>query len=45
METSLRGSEFFPFRAGPYGMEDHFYHIRWAPLSVTIFYYARAYTA
>ena len=26
-------------------METHFYHIKWAPLSVHIFYYARAYTA
>ena len=24
------------------GMENHFYHIRWTPLSVNIFYYARA---
>ena len=27
-EFALRGSEFFPLRAAPYGMENHFYHIR-----------------
>ena len=32
-----RGSEFFPFRAVPYGKENHFYQIRWPPLNVTIF--------
>ena len=32
-----RGSKFFPLRAVPCGMENHFYHINWAPLSVTIF--------
>ena len=37
--TSLNGtrvSEFFPLKAVPYGMENHFYHIRWSPLNVTI---------
>ena len=32
-----RGSEFFPLRAVPFGMENQFHHIRWPPLSVTIF--------
>ena len=32
-----RGSKFFPLRAIPYGIENHFYHIRWPPLNVTIF--------
>ena len=27
-EFAPRGCEFFPFRVVPYGMEDHFYHIR-----------------
>ena len=27
-EFAPRGSEFFPLRAVPYGMENHFYHIR-----------------
>ena len=36
------GSEFFPLRAVPYGMEYDFYHIMLSPLIVTIFYYARA---
>ena len=31
------GSKFFPSRAVPYGMEDHFHHVRWPPLNVTIF--------
>ena len=36
--TSLfKGSEFFPLRAVPYGMENYFYNIRWPPLNVTIF--------
>ena len=26
--TGARGSEFFPLTAVPYGMENHFYHIR-----------------
>ena len=26
-EFAPRGSEFFPLRAVPYGMENHFYHI------------------
>ena len=30
----LRGSEFFPLRAVPCGMGNHFYHNMWAPLSV-----------
>ena len=34
---SQRGSKFFALRAVPYGMENHFYHIRWPPLNVTIF--------
>ena len=42
MGTSLKGSEFFPLRAVPYGMENHFYHIRWPPLNVNYFYYAPA---
>ena len=36
-KVHARGSEFFPLRVVPYGMENHFYHIRWAPMSVTIF--------
>ena len=36
MGTS-RGSKFFPLRLVPYDMENHFYHIRWPPLNVTIF--------
>ena len=31
------GSEFFPLRAVPYGMENHFNHIMLPPLIVTIF--------
>ena len=27
-EFAPRGSEFFPLRAVPFGMENHFYHIR-----------------
>ena len=27
-EFAPRGSEFFPLRAVPYGLENHFYHIR-----------------
>ena len=27
-EFASRGSEFFPLRAVPYGMEKHYYHIR-----------------
>ena len=27
-EFAPRGSKFFPLRAVPYGMENHFYHIR-----------------
>ena len=34
--TYPRGSEFFPLRAVPFGMENHFYHIRWPPLNNTI---------
>ena len=30
-------SEFFPLRAIPYDMENHYYHIKWPPLNVTIF--------
>ena len=30
------GNKFFPLRAVPYAMENHFYHIRWPPLNVTI---------
>ena len=46
MGTSLKGknllqegvkSEFFPLRAVPYGIENHFHHIRLPPLNVTIF--------
>ena len=38
MGTTLkRKSDFFPLRAVSQGMKNHFYHIRWAPLSVTIF--------
>ena len=36
MGTS-KGSEFFPLRAVPLGMEHHFYHIKWALLSVDFF--------
>ena len=36
-EFAPRGSEFFPLRAVPYGMENHLYHIRRPPLNVTIF--------
>ena len=36
MGTSPRGSEFFSLRAVPYGMENHFYHIK-----CYFFYYAR----
>ena len=28
IEFAPRGSEFFSLRAVPYGMENHFYHIR-----------------
>ena len=31
------GSEFFPLWAVPYSMENHYDHIRWFPLNVTIF--------
>ena len=37
--TSLK--EKFPLRAVPCGMGNHFYHIRWAPLSVTIITHMR----
>ena len=33
----LKISSMEPLRAVPYGMENHFYHIRWSPLIVTIF--------
>ena len=36
-ELAPGGSEFFPLRAVSYGMENHFYHIRWPLLNVTIF--------
>ena len=36
-EFAPRGSEFFPLRAVPKGMEHHIYHIRLAAFSVTIF--------
>ena len=36
-EFAPRGNEFFPLKAVPYGMENHFYHIRLPPLNVTIF--------
>ena len=36
-EFAPRESQFFPLRAVPFGMENHFYHIRWPPLNVTIF--------
>ena len=32
-----RGSEFFPLRAVPCGLENHFYHTWWPPLKATIF--------
>ena len=34
-EFAPRGSGFFPSRAVPYGMENHFYHIRLPPLNVS----------
>ena len=34
-EFAPRGSEFFPLRAVPYGMENHFYH-NGVPLNVAI---------
>ena len=37
LDLALRGSEFYPLRAVPYGIENHFYHIMWSPLNVTIF--------
>ena len=37
MGTSLKGKNSLPLRAVPYGMENHFYHIRCPPLNVTIF--------
>ena len=36
-EFSYGGSEFFPLRVVPYGMENHFNHIMWPPWNVTIF--------
>ena len=30
------GCELFHLRAVPYGMENHYYHIRWPPLNITI---------
>ena len=33
-EFAPRGSEFFPLKAVPFGMENHFYHIRLPPLNV-----------
>ena len=36
-EFAPRGSEFFPLRAVPEGMENYINHIRGAPLIVTIF--------
>ena len=36
-ELAPRESEFLPLRKVPYDMENHFYYIKWPPLSVTIF--------
>ena len=36
MVWKINLSEFFPLRAVPYVMENHFYHIRRPPLNVTI---------
>ena len=36
-EFAPRGSEFFPVRVVPYGLENRFYHIMCPPLNVTIF--------
>ena len=36
-EFAPRGSKFFPLWAVLYSMENHFYHIKWPPLNVTIF--------
>ena len=36
-EFACKGSDFFPLRAVPCGMINHFYHIGWPPLNVTIF--------
>ena len=35
-EFASRGSKFFPLKAVPYGMENHFNHIRLPPLNATI---------
>ena len=35
-ELAPRGSQFFPLREVPYGIERHCYHIRLLPLNVTI---------
>ena len=35
-EFTPRGSKFFPLRVVPYDMKNHFYHIRWTLLNVTI---------
>ena len=36
-EFAPRGSEFFPLRAVPYGMENHFYNIGLPPLNVATY--------
>ena len=40
-EFAPRGSEFFPLRAVPCGMENYFYHSRWPLLDVTFFTHVR----
>ena len=44
-EFAPRGSEFFPLRAFPYGMEKHYFRIRswWFPLKVKNFHLAHRY--
>ena len=37
LPSKERGSKFFPLRAVPYGVENHFSHISWPPLNVSIF--------
>ena len=40
--TTVTSNDSLQLKSSSLGMENHFYHIRWTPLSVNIFYYACA---
>ena len=42
MATTVTSNDSLQLKSSSLGMENHFYHIRWTPLSINIFYYARA---